>query len=113
MALRSLGLVTVPAAGTPVRLTGNETVVTDRVAAHSVSAQAWHANLGRVYIGDRQTMDRATGVGVLMVLAIPTANALAQFTATIVSSPSGLNPTDLWVDVDTNDEGVLVSILTL
>ncbi len=112
MGLRSLGLVTVPTAGAPVRLTANETVPTARVGAHSISAQAWHPNTARVYIGDRDTMVRATGVGVLMVLAIPTANALSQFTATIVNSPAGFNAADLWMDVDNDGEGAVVSILT-
>lgn len=111
MAIRSLGLVTVPTAGTPVRLTANESVPTAHVGAHSISVQAWHPNTTRVYIGDRESMVRATGVGVLMVLAIPTANALSQFTATIVNSPAGFDAAQLWLDVDTNDEGALVSIL--
>lgn len=112
MGLRALGLVAVAVAGTPVRITNNEPTPVDHVAAHSVSIQAWHANVGRVYIGDRSTMDRVTGVGVLMVLAIPTANALAQFTATLVNAPVGFSADMIWLDVDTNGEGALVSILT-
>ena len=112
MALRSLGLVTVVAAGTAVRITENEPIPTDRVGAHSISVQAWLANTGRLYVGDRETMNRTTGVGVLMVLAIPTANALAQFTATIVNSPAGFNSINLWLDADDAGDQGLVSILT-
>ncbi len=111
MAIRSLGLVTVPTAGTPVRLTANESDPTAHVGAHSVSAQASHTNAARVYVGDRQSMVRATRVGVLMVLAIPTANALSQFTATIVNAPAGFNAAQLWLDVDNDGEGAVVSIL--
>lgn len=112
MALRSLGRVVVASAGTPVQITANEPVPADRVAAHSISVQAWHANTGRLYVGDRSTMNRVTGEGVLMVLAIPTANALAQFTATLVNAPVGFSATGIWLDVDVNGESGLVSILT-
>ncbi len=112
MAVRSLGRVVVATAGTPVRLTANEADPTARVAAHSITVQAWHANVDVVYIGDREAMVRATGVGVLEVLPIPVAGGFIKFTVTHVNAPVGFNVANLWLDVDTNDEGVLVQVIT-
>ncbi len=111
MAVRSLGLVTATAA-TPVRLTANETDPLARVAAHSIVVQAWHNNSGLVYVGDRSTMVRATGVGVLEVLQIPVAGAHLKFMVTNINAPAGFNAADLWLDVDVNDDGVLVQVIT-
>ena len=109
MSIRSLGQVTTTA-GTLVRLTANESDATAHLACHSFMCEALQGNTGRVYIG-ASNMVRATGVGVYAVLAIPTDNVLPTFTATISFLPNALVMNELYLDVDVNGEGVLVSYL--
>ena len=111
MPLESLGLVTVATGGIPVRLSQNETDPTVRLAGHSLSVQAWHANTGKIYIGDSADMNTATGDGVLAVLAIPTANVLPQFNSTIVQAAAGVQVHSLWLDAEVDGESALVTVL--
>ena len=107
MAIRSAGFVTTTA-GVLVRLTDNESDPTTNLDAHSIMAEALQGNTGRVYIGSAD-MVRATGVGVYAVIPIPTANILPTFTATIAYAPAALLLSELFLDVDVDNEGVLVS----
>ncbi|KKN18840.1 hypothetical protein LCGC14_0951810 [marine sediment metagenome] len=107
MAIRSAGFVTTTA-GVLVRLTANETDPTTNLDAHSIMAEALQGNTGRVYIGS-SAMVRATGVGVYAVIPIPTSNILPTFTATIAYAPAALLLNELFLDVDVDNEGVLVS----
>ena len=109
MSLRSLGQVTTNA-GTPIRLTTNESDATAHLACHSFMCEALQGNTGRVYIGSAD-MVRATGVGVYAVIPIPTDTVLPAFTATISFLPNALVMNELFLDVDVNGEGVLVSYL--
>src|SRR5206468_8968361 len=89
--IKSKGKVTVTTAGAPSRLTANETNPSSRVASHAIMVEAWPTNGGKVYIMDRPNGDRTTGVGVIAILAVPTANIIPIFTAGISSAPNGLN----------------------
>lgn len=110
---RAKGKVSVPVPGTPVRATANESDPTLHLACHSLLFQALSGNAGKVYILDRQTGNKATGVGVLAVLPVPTANSIPGASATITSAPGALNLADYWIDSDNADEGVIVSVLIL
>ena len=107
MSIRSAGFVTTTA-GVLVRLTANESDPTTNLDAHSIMAEALQGNTGRVYIGS-SAMVRATGVGVYAVIPIPTSNIHPTFTATIAYAPAALTVNNLWLDVDADGEGVLVS----
>jgi hypothetical protein len=105
---RSLGAFTVPVAGVPVRIT----LPADQIkTVHAFSIQALHTNTGKVFVGDRQAMVKATFVGVLAVIPIPTANLIGSFTSAIANGANAIPIDNLWLDVDTNGEGVLMSIL--
>lgn len=108
---QSLGKVTVASAGTPVRATANQTTPANRFPAHSYLVEAVVGNTGKVYIG-AAGMDKSTLVGVFVVLPPPTANVLPSFSATVSYSPNHFNMADVWIDVDTNNEGALVSCIT-
>jgi hypothetical protein len=108
MALKTFGKVVVTTAGTPERVTKNEATPAARVGAQSVFIQAWHANLGKVFIGV-SGMNKGTGAGVIATLPIPTTNIHPSFSGAIVEAPAGLNLADLFLDVDTSGEAAIVS----
>lgn len=110
MAVRSLGKVTVTTAGTPVRATTNETTPTARVGAQSMFVQTVVGNTGYIYVGDRSSMNKSTGVGVIGIIPIPTANTLGSVTVTVVNAPAGLNANEIWLDSTVNAEGAIVAI---
>ena len=110
MAIRSLGRVTVTTSGTPVRATLNETVPTARYPVHAMLFQRDDSSeSGNVYIGTSVDMNIVTMVGVIAVLAVPTANILASFSATITLAAAGLNLQNYFIDADNNGEGCIVS----
>ena len=102
--LKIHGLVTVATAGTKVRLTDNEVDPAADFTVHSLLIVAQETNTGRIFIGG-STLDKATGVGVIAVLAIPTDNSIPSFDG--VSSYQKLN--DLYIDAEVNGDGVYVS----
>lgn len=76
--------------------------------------QALPANAGIVYVG-LKGMVRATGVGVLAMIPKPANSLTGPFTSVsfaIPLAPAGLNAADFYVDVDTGNDGALVTILT-
>jgi hypothetical protein len=105
----SLGKVTVTNAGTPVQATQNQTNPAARFPCQSVVFEVWPANLGKIYICDRANAVKATGVGVLAILAAPSANNYPSAGVGVPSAPAALNAGDLWIDADNSGEGVLVS----
>lgn len=110
--VKSLGYVTVAAAGTPVRATNNQADPTLRIGAQSVLFQALPGNGGIVYIGQGAAFDPATGVGVLGIIPAPADPTSGPFPSFVVSIPvpaAGLNAADFYVDASGNDNGVLVS----
>lgn len=111
--IRSLGYVTVAAAGTPVRATANEADPTARMPAQAVSFQARPTNTGLIYIGDRQSMDPATGEGILAILAAPadaTTGPFASYAASLPNVPAGINASGLWIDASINGQSVVVGM---
>lgn len=107
----SLGKITVPAAGTPIRATANETTPEQRFAGHAVLFQAWPTNAGKIWVMARQTANKTTGAGVLAILAIPTANSIPSASASVTFAPVGFNVNEIWIDADTNGDGCLISVL--
>lgn len=109
--VRSLGYVSVAAAGTPVRATNNETDPAARIGAQAVLFQALPANAGPIYIG-LAGMDKTTGVGVLAILPGPTDPATGPFPSFSPAQPlsaAAFNMADFYVDADNNDDGVVIS----
>lgn len=105
---RALGSFTVPVAGTPVRIVPP----TDQPkTCHAFSIQALPTNTGKVFVGDRATMNKTTMVGVLAIIPIPTANLLGSFTSALAMGANAIPIDNLWLDVDTGGEGVIMSIL--
>ena len=110
MANQSLGFVTVAAAGTPARLTANETTPSAQFGAHSYLVEVHPNNTGNVYIGTA-TMNKATGVGVFAILPPPTANTYPSFSSNIVEAAAGFALNNIYIDVDNNGEAALISCI--
>ncbi len=110
-AWQSQGAVIVASAGTPVVATQNQLVTTTRCAAHSILFQQIAGNTGKIYICDRSNAVKATLVGVLVVLPIPTTNFLPSASATVTYSPSAFDLSNYYVDADVSNEGCLISII--
>lgn len=111
MSLHSLGAVTA-SSGTPTRITSNQADPSARIATHSLLIEALPTNTGKVWIG-LSTMDKASSTkpGILAVLAIPTANVIPGFSATISYAPGGFNAADYYIDPDVNGDGVVISYI--
>ena len=109
MADIALGKVTTTI-GVPVLLTGGQTLPTWITQCHSYMVEVLPTNQGKVYIGDRPEMNRTTFVGVLAWLPPPTANSAPSYTATISSAPNGLSVAKRYLDVDSNGDGVIVTV---
>lgn len=107
--LQSYGKVVVSTAGTPVQATANQTNPITPVPANAVLIEAWPSNTGKIYIGVVSSMSKSTGVGVIGVLAVPTANFIPSFSATLAYSTGGLDVSQLWVDADNSSDSVIVS----
>ena len=108
--VETLGKVTVPVPGTPVRLTINRPVPTDRYACHAILVQAVFNNTGRVYVGT-SAMNKATLANVHAQLAIPTANQIPSFSAALTIAPNAIQAQDIFLDADVAGEGAIVTAL--
>jgi hypothetical protein len=112
MSIRAHGRITVAAAGTPIRATANETDPTKAVPCHSIMFQRnVSSETGRVYILKGSTAGFAN---VIAVLAAPTVGSTATgilASATFVAnlSPNAFNLAEFYVDVETNDDGCIIS----
>lgn len=107
----SLGLVTVTAAGTPVRLTANRPTPTERLGAQSVRITPKPANAGVIYVGT-SGMVVATGVGVLGAIPKPTSATTGPFDVFEIKQellPAGLNLAELYLDAASNGDGAYVA----
>jgi hypothetical protein len=116
MAWHSLGYVPVPVPGTPVRATTNESTPTKRIGCQTLFFEQLEANDGKIYVCDRSDAVKASGVGILAVIPAPTlvagvAVTLPYLSATIPTSPSGMDAARFWVDADNPGEGCLVSYI--
>jgi hypothetical protein len=103
MALQALGKITVAAAGT------NQRVTTTATRCQSITVQALSTNTGKVFVGT-SAMVKATFVGVLAVIPAPSTGVIPSATFSIPLSPAGLNAADIYLDVDTNGEGAIVTV---
>lgn len=108
--IQALGVIQVPLAGVPLRVTSVLPNPTERFTCHGVMFQALPTNAGRVYIG-MEGMNRVTFVNMLAFLAIPTANVIPSYSAALTLSPAAILLTTMFVDVDSNNDGVIVSVL--
>src|SRR5262245_23823424 len=101
-----LGLITVPNAGTPVRITTTTQYLQSGIQASFRTAQAilvqtWKANTGQVFVG-KSGMVKATGAGVIAVLGIPSTSALHAFGASNQLGPASIDIGELYLDADVN-----------
>lgn len=106
--LRALGKIT-PTPGTPVRVSSLLSSGIDP-HCHGVLIQAFRANTGYAYVG-AAGMNPAANTDLYATLAIPTANTIPSFTAALTFAPNAINLADLWIDVATPGDGVIVSML--
>lgn len=116
--LRPFGKVTVTTGGTPVRATDNlvNQVTPLSVPVQAFLVQALPSNAGVVYIfqgganfsGDhRGDLDQC-----IAILPAPTDATTGPFPSASFGMPvipSGLNLADIWIDVGSNGDGVLIS----
>jgi len=107
--IRSLGKITVATAGTPVTLAQNATNQSPN-RCHSFLVQVLSTNLGKIYIGQRG-MNKTTLAGVFAVLAVPTANILQSFSATLSYAPNDFTASGIYIDADNSGEGVIASVI--
>ncbi len=98
-AYKVLGKVTVPTPGTPVALYNG----TDRYA-NAVVIQARPTNAGKVYVGDQSLNKSAENYGAGLT-------AGQSMTIGVGGSSNGVNPATIYVDADTANDGVLVSVI--
>jgi hypothetical protein len=107
--LKSLGFVTAAAAGTPERITKNESSPTAVIHANALYITPLSGNTGKIYIG-LSTMVVATGVGVLAMIEAPANASTGPFARTVFESDTnGLALNELFIDVQTNGQGALIS----
>lgn len=104
----SQGKTVVAAAGTPERITAIRTI------AQTVFFQQLEGNIGKIWICDRATANKITGVGVLAVIPAPTlsggvAVVLPYASVTVPSAPAALDVAQFWLDMDNNGEGCQIS----
>jgi|WetSurMetagenome_2_1015567.scaffolds.fasta_scaffold02468_10 hypothetical protein len=104
----SLGKITVVTAGVPVRIT------VDRLSGQTIIFQQLEANTAKIWLCDRATASKTTGVGMLAAIPAPTlsggiATSLPYAAVTIPTAPGALNLADFWIDADVSGEGCLIS----
>lgn len=106
MALGTLGLVTVAAAGTPVQCSSTH------LGAQTIQVTIRPANTGVIYIG-MANMVKATGVGVIAVLAAPTSATTGPFASITFQgwAPAGLDLQNLYLDAGSSGDGAYVSYI--
>lgn len=108
--MRPYAKIVVPLAGTPVRVTSVESDPNARRAIHGVLVQALPDNAGRVYVGN-VSMNRVARTNLFGILAVPTTNSLPTFSAALTLSPNAIHLNDIYIDVDQNGDGCIISIL--
>lgn len=114
-----VGRINVTTAGTPVQITASSVYQAALTAAglstafktvQAILIQAWQGNTGKIYVG-KQTLNKTTGVDVGNILVAPSASSIPSFGAANQMSAAGVDVDALWLDADTNGEGVLVTLL--
>ncbi len=115
---KSIGpYVEVTTAGTPVRVTANASVPTARVVCHGLFIQQIESNTGKLYLMDRPTASKTTGVGVLLTIAAPTLNTgntgviLPWALYSVPYAPGAVDASIYWLDADVSGNKACVSIV--
>lgn len=108
---KSLGYVT-GTAGTPTRITANESDPTKMFLCHSILVQQVSTNTGYVIIG-QVGVNLSTGVALNAVLPVPTTNSLPNATVGISDAGNPFNAAEYYVDFTVNGDKALVSALVL
>lgn len=106
--VKSLGRTVVLTPGTKVALTMPAGILPG--TAHALIIEALPTNVGKVYVGE-STLVRATFVGVIVVLPIPTANSIPTFSMAVTQAANAIRVTDFYIDADTANDGVVCSII--
>jgi len=104
----------VPAGGTPVRATINQTDPAARVGLQSVMFQAHPANTGIMYVRLRVNLadDRTNLAFTLALIPAPTSATQGPFSSVTFSAPlvgAPFNLADFYVDAGVNGNSVIVS----
>lgn len=109
-----LGLIAVPDAGTPVRIAATAAYLASAAAnfqtCQGILVQAWHANTGRMYLGDA-TLVAASGVGVIGIVENPTPPTTPLLQIDNPANSVGVNIGDLCLDAETSNDGALVTLI--
>lgn len=106
MPMKSIGLVTVSLAGTPVQLKSTSQIC-DSVNIEPVKSLGPYVdNVGKIYIGTSAAMNKTTGAGVLYVLAPGQPAATVRQPGRI---PFLDDVSNYWMDADTSGDGALIS----
>lgn len=106
MGFMALGKVTVPTPGTLVRLSAN------RIPCQSIMLQPLGGNTGTIYVGG-SGLTRATLADVALVLVKPAAaTPIGSYSLSVPMAPAALDANTVFLDADTANDGVLVTLLT-
>ena len=106
-----VGRINVPVGGTPVQVTAGFAALGIQLSTcHAALLQALHDNTGRIYIG-LSTLNRTTRANCAAVLAAPSGAAIPSFGISNPLSPAGVDLAALYLDADTNGEGILLTML--
>lgn len=104
----SAGAVTVAVAGTPEVATKNLPNPTKPLNCNVLFIQALNGNSGKAYIG-AQGMSKSTMEGVYLVVPVPAAGNLPLLKLDIPGVAGPINLAQVYVDVDTSGQGVLIA----
>ena len=104
--LHSLGRVLVPTGGVPVALPIPPAI--DPPTVHAFVIEVLPSNTGKIYVG-LVGLNRSTLAECLIVLPVPTANLLPTFSVSVAIGANPLRLDTIYLDADTNNDGVLIS----
>lgn len=100
---RSIGKITVPTPGTPVRVTSDNTI-----RAHRIRFAVAIGETGRVFLGVAG-MTKASGAGVVKEFWPTGAGGGVADELLLESAVGDLRPSDYYVDANTAGEGLIVA----
>lgn len=108
------GKTTVPTPGTPVPVAYPSDVAgpanPGETTVHAILLQALSTNTGKVYIGTTGML-KTPLTKCLVVLPVPTANLLPTFSIAVTAAANALGLSDLVIDADQANDGVLLSVV--
>lgn len=101
---KSLGLVTVVTAGTPVQAHSTD------VWCESYMVEPFVGNTGRIYVGLSSTDFRAGTTDMIGYCPVPTANVVSVFSSGRGSNgAASFNLKNIWLDASVSGEGAVIS----